>query len=475
MCGIIGAAGNLGAKEETVTKQLLIVDALRGVDSTGLAIIPRNNGDVKISKQVGNPFELNEHKSFDKAFQGVNRAIIGHNRWGTMGGNTRANAHPFEFDTVVGVHNGTISNKWALDEGHSFGVDSAAIYNHIDKKGIKDAVNKIVGAYCLVWWDKYSDELNLIRNKERPLYTTYSADEKVLFWASESWMLDGILHRNGIDRGEIKMIPVDTHITIAVGKDGSLGKPRAVHMAQPFFVQGGGQTATSFQGTSASKTTTVAEDHKPKLTIVPKEVGDSKNVWVAPVSAAASSSNTQPSTPPIRSSSTSLAGSKQVSLEILSHCENDGYGGAYLSCFDEDHKYATIRWYYPRNTNVDDYIGEFITADIGPRIERGPHAAYYKVNSMSVVLIDPVQEAAIEELEEEQELSRFAPKMFPDARGKMLTKEDWEKKHGTCDWCSVSISPTEGHAFSSAAQCFCKDCMESDDVKQYAHLVSVKV
>jgi len=459
MCGIVGMAGAIGGKEETALKQLLIVDSLRGVDSTGVAVIPRTNGDPKIAKQVGNPFELMEHKTFERAMAGANRAIIGHNRFGTVGGASRANAHPFDFETVVGVHNGTISNKHRLDGGNDFVVDSAAIFNHIDKHGVKDVVDKVVGAYCLVWWDKYTDEINFIRNSQRPLWMVYSEDEKNLFWASEYWMLSSVLSRNDIKFGKIEQLPVDTHVRVHVDLTGSLSKASATVMEQPFF-QNNVQTQTGFHGTNHQITPPIV---KPKLTGVPSMGGAPKNNGVVPVTTVSNVSQT-------KGSPNFLSGSKGVSLEILSHCENDGWGGSYLSCFSEQWKYASIRWYYPRNTVVDDYIGEFIIADIGPRIDRGAHPSFYKVVSSSVKMIEDVGDPVAEVVEEESTIGE----LFPDSRGRMIDEIDWLNKHGTCDWCSDVVRPQDPHAFSSAGQVFCRSCMKSDDVKEYAHLTTVK-
>ena len=217
MCGIIGCAGMITFKEETAFKDLLIVDSLRGEDSTGVASVSRM-GDVNIAKSVGDPFQLFETKNFTNIMKVNNSVLIGHNRYATVGKVTRQTAHPFEFSKVVGVHNGTLKNKYSLLDGKDFDVDSEALYHHINEKGLNDAVDVADGAYALVWYDKEEHSINFLRNKERPLYTTLSADSKCIWWASEEWMLSVVLAREGIKHLAVMELPIDSHYSFSVPK-----------------------------------------------------------------------------------------------------------------------------------------------------------------------------------------------------------------------------------------------------------------
>ena len=148
ICGLVGAAGVLTGTEEKILTNLLIVDSLRGTDSTGVAVINRVD-DVKVAKAVGNPFELVESRAYTNALVGANKVIIGHNRYGTQGKINRRNAHPFEFDMLVGAHNGTLRSKHKLDDSRNFDVDSENLYHHIDKLGLYSAMEhlKVLGAW----------------------------------------------------------------------------------------------------------------------------------------------------------------------------------------------------------------------------------------------------------------------------------------------------------------------------------------
>ena len=94
MCGIVAVFGDISIKVEQAFKQMLIMDSVRGLDSTGVAVIDRN-GDVSVIKEVGNPFYLLDSDLFDKAMRGSHKGLIGHNRAATTGKILRKNAHPF--------------------------------------------------------------------------------------------------------------------------------------------------------------------------------------------------------------------------------------------------------------------------------------------------------------------------------------------------------------------------------------------
>lgn len=187
---------------------MLVVDILRGKHSTGVATATYN-GVTTVIKKALNAVDMLDLKSYKDEMLFGHNLLIGHNRYATKGAINNVNAHPFEFDRVVGAHNGTLRAYNQLDDAKDFDVDSECLYNHINDNGFQDAFEKVTGAFALSWFDKETKELNLVRNDERPLYYCYSDDFTTLFWASEHWMLLGILARNGIKHTELVNLKVD--------------------------------------------------------------------------------------------------------------------------------------------------------------------------------------------------------------------------------------------------------------------------
>lgn len=474
ICGLVGVAGVVGAKEEKIVKELLIVDSLRGVDSTGIAVVPRAGGDVKLAKKLGHAYELIEHRYFNQALGGLHRAIIGHNRWGTIGRVSSANAHPFDFEGLVGAHNGTLTSKWKFKDNLKFDTDSEAMYNHLDQHGLKNLMGNMAGAWAMTWWDKEEETINFLRNKERPLWLIFSEDGNQLFWASELWMLKGVLDRNGVKTKEAFPLGEDVHLSITIDTDGVMEKPHAVNMPAtlavlPVYHQQ--QQPNYFRGNSGNVNggaTNVLQINEAKL----------KKEGVVPGTAVPRQNQTQ-------LSQSGYGGSKTVLLSVLSLVENDGYGSSYLSCHDAKQPFAKIRWYYGRYTKADDMIGEEIIADISEMVIRMNDPAYFKVIDSSAVLVDAVGDSSgaaavadsvdievdsvVEEASEEAE----QVEEYEDARGRMLDFNGWMQKHGECTFCSDVVLPTDRHAFNGSYQIFCHTCMENDDCTQYTSFQKV--
>lgn len=195
MCGIVGLAGELKAHDEQLFKLLLLLDYFRGQDSTGMAVIDRNN-EVKTLKVADDPIILMQHADFEMTLHAiVSYGFLGHNRASTVGVTNRANAHPFTHGSRTGVHNGTLTKLGYIDLAarleEDYGTDSETIYAHMAKYGVRDTISRLEGAYALVWFDAEEGTVNMYRNDERPLWTATkpSGTGSVLLWASESEML----------------------------------------------------------------------------------------------------------------------------------------------------------------------------------------------------------------------------------------------------------------------------------------------
>lgn len=220
MCGIVGCIGNMGKPENKAFEELLFVDTLRGADSTG--VISVNYQDKASSFKRAYPAQdfLSMKQAASLIFSG--KVLIGHNRWATKGAVNHLNAHPFEHGDVIGVHNGTIRNQSLLTDHKDFPVDSDNVFYSIDKLGIEKTIASLDGAYALVWYDKKEKKVNIIRNKERTLFYTFTDKSKQLFFASEEWMLYGILGRNGIKHGKILPFQENQLYTFSMPEKGAV-------------------------------------------------------------------------------------------------------------------------------------------------------------------------------------------------------------------------------------------------------------
>lgn len=205
------------------------MDSLRGKHSTGIAVIDDYN-NVDIEKAACTPFDFLDLKRVSKLLdRAINRVVIGHNRYATQGAINGINAHPFQHGDITGVHNGTLRNQKKLPDSEYFEVDSENIIHAINEEGIEETNKKLVGAYALVWWNEATERLHVIRNSERPLYYTYTEDNKTVFWASEPFMLRAALHRNDIKHQDVHLFETHTLYTF----DPQLDKRIAPVMSKP--------------------------------------------------------------------------------------------------------------------------------------------------------------------------------------------------------------------------------------------------
>ena len=273
MCGHVGIAGQLTTKDEVILRTLLLLDYNRGKDATGFASVRERTREIRVAKQLGNPFNLFDSKGFETALNGnMSQVFIGHNRAKTIGSNTVFNSHPFEYDHIVGAHNGTLSlTQCDFDGIQEHGVDSQYIIDSISKKGIKETVKGMVGAWALVWYDQLNHTINFLRNKERPLWWAKSKDCKKLYWASEWQMLDAAITVHGnaqedlwCDERGYRYFPfeedilytqeIPENLTAALGVfktyKGYEGKPAKTYTYSPTIWNKGNRVVTEVGGTT---------------------------------------------------------------------------------------------------------------------------------------------------------------------------------------------------------------------------------
>jgi len=194
MCGIIA-----GISEEDIAP--LLIEGLmrveyRGYDSAGIATV--HDGELEVRKAVG---RIDGLERTQRASTLAGNTGVGHTRWATHGGVTKANAHPHTScgNKVAVVHNGIIENYLELREelkqkGHVFTSETdTEVIPHLVEEALKrkkdplkatlNAVKKLKGQYAIVVMFKdYPEVLTGARN-DAPLVV--GVGKKEMFLASD--------------------------------------------------------------------------------------------------------------------------------------------------------------------------------------------------------------------------------------------------------------------------------------------------
>ena len=196
MCGLVGVFGDLYQGHLKFFKQALIADYVRGKHSTGMTAV-KFNGEVFNKKLALDPINFLDLQSVDSNILISNTLLMGHNRHATQGSVNAANAHPFQHGDITLMHNGTLTNKWALQQKFDapiFGTDSELVCWLINEHGPEDIIKELIGAFALTWYDESDSSFNFIRNEDRPMAMAFS--DSALVYSSEWRMMGWLMERN---------------------------------------------------------------------------------------------------------------------------------------------------------------------------------------------------------------------------------------------------------------------------------------
>lgn len=205
MCGIVGIASatvEQKLNEKDLFQELLYVDSLRGAHGTGCFGIPTtltNMAPAVIKMGVSADVFLQTKTFTDFIGKGFSmKFMVGHNRHATRGVKNTAFAHPFQHKHIIMVHNGTLRTMDYLPAAAEQGSDSNRIAAGLAEWGAKRTLERLHGAFALVWYDLHRNKLCMARNDERPLWFCLNESRKHMLFGSEPEMLQFVGFRNGM-------------------------------------------------------------------------------------------------------------------------------------------------------------------------------------------------------------------------------------------------------------------------------------
>ena len=203
MCGIVGLvtgfSNGFTLDETRVFRDMLLIDTLRGFDSTGVFGVDYD-GNVEVLKEASNGasfVQTVDYRAFDSWICQRGMYAVGHNRAATRGSISDKNAHPFVIeDNIVLVQNGTYKGDHSHHKDTEVDTEAVAHVIH-EEPDIEKALQKINAAYALVWYNVKEKTLNIIRNDERPMFIAYTKQGAIVF-ASELETILAACARNGV-------------------------------------------------------------------------------------------------------------------------------------------------------------------------------------------------------------------------------------------------------------------------------------
>lgn len=205
MCGLWGILGpGISSDDLVALEELAYISGLRGSDGTGiLQAKGKGKKDILIEKFK---HDVNYFKFYHRYMKTGNKNVFsnvtnylfaGHVRAATKGDISDENTHPFECNHLIGMHNGTLKDKKYQDNKKT---DSELFIRDISENGITEVIRElhVDSAFAIVLFDKQTELVHFVRNSKREIHFCFNDKRAVMYWASEAWMLRGILGRNGL-------------------------------------------------------------------------------------------------------------------------------------------------------------------------------------------------------------------------------------------------------------------------------------
>jgi len=419
MCGIVGVFGKLSPKAVKAFEALLIVNQFRGKDSTGIFTVDKK-GLVEVAKEAGDPCVLMDTNRYQEVLGKPDERVclVGHGRYATGGTpKTRKNSHPFEFENVVGVHNGMF-NKYSagLKYSQAYDVDSEVFYANLNESNIEETISKFQygkNAFSLVWYDKVSQTLQFLRNSERPMNMVVAKDGFTLF-ASDPLYLEFAVAVAGIEvASDITETSEDHLLTFDILSKNIKPKIRKINVPKPY--------TPPANLTGGNRITLVSGGSNPKKSAFPVIGG-------------------------------------VVEVELI---EVKSWFGGLCAIFM--HESTDLDFWMPiiNSSNkaiLEGLVGEAFEVEIVNK-RKFNNVDQYVVNTLTWRHIEKVKEEPLQ-LDYNDSGARYK-----DGKGNYLSRESWLKKHSDCCICSSPVFPEDDtHEFdNSGNNIICGDCASSFD------------
>ena len=189
MCGLCGYITKQGAKlspdkleaRKRIMTALLVGMQERGDDSAGIAAIGEH---TTICKKAMTAYELIQTPQYIKAISKHNDIVIGHTRLATTGAVTDDNAHPFRKGTIIGAHNGMVSNHLTIDATAQ--VDSEVIFTELNKEknDYRKVFPRLSGQFAITWTSAMDQNCLYLVRKDNPLVVVTVKSLSTVFYCS---------------------------------------------------------------------------------------------------------------------------------------------------------------------------------------------------------------------------------------------------------------------------------------------------
>lgn len=415
---------------------MLKLDTVRGPHSTGLARVGRQQyKHVETVKSVGTPYDLIEKKGLEyykshngRDILGLYSAMMGHNRWATVGDVNEANAHPFTAKHITGAHNGTLEwwSRDMLDPNRKFDTDSEALFNSIADNGIDETMKKLCGAWALTWYDANQDTFNILRNKERPLVFAEVETRDAILYASEEWMIRVACAKHDVAIHDDKVFSFPTDYMVS-WKLGDVQAFKASNYTVEEKEAKAEKPITPLQ--SFSSNVVVWNNNKQSLTQLTKLVGTSIDFFVG----------------------------KFV---------KDEQGKEYLEAWQKGTG-EDIRLYNPDLALLGDSSVMYFSGLVR-KAKKTKHATYLLLHMDT---ISPAKYYSTFTTDTDWEDKDNSGSEIKGYNGEVLTRAEWYLKTGNgCTWCGESWLPLADHAkmhWTGPETYLCAECVERDEVKAY--------